>query len=310
MRIAVVGAGALGGFLGGLLARAEARVTFVARGRALASLQRHGVTCRPNRGDAFTLPVAVTADPHEVGPVDLVLLAVKMHDLDGAIETARPLVGPATAVLCVQNGIDAPGRVAAAFGEAAVIAGAIYLSATVESPGVYVQIGDPGFIHLGELHVGRTPRLESVAALFERGGLPAERHDDVWRPLWTKFMAICAFSGVTALTRLPLRQVLACPETRTLYRDVLDEVVTLAAAEGAPLPASAADEHMELLRQLERLPERGSMAYDLLAGRRIEIDALNGAVVQRGKAAGLPTPCNRVIYAALLPFANGAPDDA
>jgi 2-dehydropantoate 2-reductase len=310
VRIAVVGAGALGGFFGGLWARAGEEVAFVARGRTLAALREGGLRVRSRVAGEFALPVAATDDPAALGPVDLVFLGVKTYDLDGAIGTVRPLVGPATAVLCVQNGIEGPERVAAAFGERAVIAGAVYLSATVEAPGAIVQIGDLGSAHLGELAGGRTPRLEALAAAFARIAIPTELHDDVRLPLWRKFMAICAFSGLTALTRLTLAQIFACPETTALYRDAMAEVAAVARAEGIELPEGAADAVLASLTGLAEPPERGSMAYDLLAGRRLELEALNGAVVRRGAAASLATPVNRAIYAALKPFVAGDPDAA
>jgi 2-dehydropantoate 2-reductase len=310
VRIAVVGAGGLGGFFGALMIRAGEEVTFVARGRTLATLRERGLTVRSPRAGAFTVPAAATDDPAGIGAVDLVFLGVKTYDLDGACETIRPLVGPESAILCVQNGVDGPERVAARFGAGAVVVGTVYLSATVESPGMIVQFGDVGHLHLGEWTGGRTERLERLRDLFVRIGVPAEVHEDVRRPLWEKFMAICAFGGLTALTRLTLAQILACPESRALYRDVMAEVVAVGIAEGVDLPTEAADGMMSMLLALATPPERGSMAYDLLAGRRLELDALNGAVVRRGERLGVPTPYNRAIFAALKPYADGAPEAA
>ena len=310
MRIAVVGAGGLGGFFGALMARAGEDVTFVARGRTLGALRARGLTVRSPLVGEFTVPVATAADPAVLSAVDLVFLGVKTYDLDGAIATLRPLVGPETAVLCVQNGVDGPEVVAGAYGPGAVVVGTVYLSAMVEAPGTIVQYGAIGHVHLGEFAGGRTERLERLRDLCARIGVPATVHDDVRRPLWEKFMAICAFSGMTALTRLTLAQFVAFAETRALYRDVMAEVAAVARAEGVDLPADAADATMRMLDALEVLPERGSMAYDLLAGRRLEVDDLNGAVVRRGERLGVPTPYNRVIHAALKPFAGGAPEPA
>ena len=310
MRIAVVGAGALGGFYGGLLARAGENLTFVARGQTLATLRDAGLTVRSRLAGEFTLPVDATDDPDGIGPVDLVFLGVKTYDLNAAIATVRPLVGPETMVLCVQNGIDGPERVGNALGEGAVIAGAVYVSATVEAPGVVAQVGGPGLVHLGELTGGRTPRLKRLGELFVRAGVPTEVHADVRRPLWQKFMTICAMSGLTALTRLTLRQIFACPETRLLYRDLMAEVTAVARARGVDLPEDAADEMLRTVLAMDPPPERGSMAYDLLAGRRLEVEDLNGAVVRLGRELGVPTPINRVVHAALKPLAAGAPDPA
>lgn len=310
MRIAVVGAGALGGFYGGLLARAGEDVTFLARRQTLAILQQQGLTVRSLADDPWTIAVAATDDPASVGAVDLVFLAVKTYDLDGAIDTVRPLVGRATAILCVQNGITGPERIGAAFGHDQVIAGAVYVSATVPSPGVIVREGGPGLIHLGELSGGRTPRLERVAMALSGASVPIQLHDDIHVPLWNKFMAICAMSGMTALCRLTLRQIFAEPVSRQLYYDVMAEVVAVARAEGVALSVDAADTMLQLLLTTDQLPERGSMAYDLLAGRRLELPDLNGTVVRRGKRVGIPTPINRVIDAALRPYVNGDPHAA
>jgi 2-dehydropantoate 2-reductase len=307
VRIAVVGAGGLGGFFGALMTRAGEDVTFVARGRTLETLRERGLTVRSHLAGEFAVPVIATDDLAGIGPVDLVFLGVKMYDLDGAIATIRPLVGPGTAVLCVQNGVDGPEVVAGAYGPGAVVVGTVYLSAMVEAPGTIVQYGAIGHVHLGEFAGGRSQRLERIRDLCARIGIPATVHDDVRRPLWEKFMAICAFSGMTALTRLTLAQFVAFAETRALYRDVMAEVAAVARAEGVDLPVDAADATMRMLDGLKTLPERGSMAYDLLAGRRLEIDDLNGSVVRRGARLGVPTPYNRVIHAALKPFANGAP---
>jgi len=308
MRIVIVGAGALGGFYGGLMARAGEEVSFLARGKTAEALRTRGLTVRSKLAGDFTIPVTVLDDPAGAEPPDLIFFAVKAYDLEDAAERIRPLVGPETLVLSVQNGVDAEERLARIIGPDGIASGAVYVSATVEEPGVIAQVGGPGLVQFGPYAGVPMSRLAELKALFDRIGVANELHEDMRRPLWEKFMAICAMSGVSALTRLTLRQIFDCPESRALYRDVMAEVTAVARARGVDLPESAADRMMENLERMPALPERGSLAYDLMAGRRLELETLNGTVVRLGRESGVDTPCNRVIYAALKPYVDGSPD--
>ncbi len=243
----------------------------------------------------------------EAGAIDLIFFAVKAYDLDATARQIAPLVNDGVTLLAVQNGIEHPQQLAAHVGEDAVLPGVVYVSTTVTAPGVITHVGGPGLLQLGDAFAPNADRLERTAALFRDAGLPVETYPDLWPMLWRKFAAICAMSGVAALTRLTLAQMFAVPETRQLYRDTMDEVVQVAIARGVALPATTADELMTMLVAMPALPERGSMAYDLLAGRRLEIETLNGSTVRLGEASGVPTPINRVITASLLPYRNGTP---
>ena len=181
----------------------------------------------------------------------------------------------------------------------------VYVSTTVTAPGTIAHVGGPGLLQLGDAFAANPERLDRIAALFRDAGLPVETYPDLWPMLWRKFAAICAMSGVASLTRLTLAQMFAVPETRQLYRDTMNEVVQVAIARGVDLPASTADDLMAMLESMPAMPERGSMAYDLLAGRRLEIETLNGSAARLGAAAGGPTPINAVITAALLPYKDG-----
>jgi len=307
MRVAVMGAGALGGFYGALLARAGDDVTLIARGAHLDAIRVNGLTVKSVLVGDFTVPIGVTDDPASIGPVDLVLFCVKAFDLDQAAASIRPLVGPETMVLSVQNGIDNEERLAAVVGERAVIPAAVYVSNQVASPGVIVQSGGPGRVLIGELGGGLSPRLERLHAHLRQAGIDAEADPDIAVALWEKFVAICAFSGVTALVRLPLGPVTSCPETRAFCRGVLDEVASVGRARGVALPPPLADDTLDLLSQPRMAALYGSMAHDLIAGRRIEVETLNGTVVRLGAETGVPTPCNFAVYAALKPYADGTP---
>ncbi len=307
MRILIVGAGALGGFYGALLARAGNEVTVLARGAALEAVRDRGLTVESARYGSFTQPVKVISEPGDAGGHDLIFFAVKAYDLDATARQIAPSVTDGVTLLAVQNGIEHPQQLAGYVGEAAVMPGVVYVSTTVTAPGVISHVGGPGLLQLGDAFGENPERLERIAALFREAGLPVETYPDLWPMLWRKFAAICAMSGLAALNRLTLAQMFAVPETRQLYRDTMNEVVQVAIARGVDLPAATADELMGMLDAMPALPERGSMAYDLFAGRRIEIETLNGSAVRLGEAAGVATPINRVITASLLPYKDGTP---
>ncbi|CAN5814544.1 2-dehydropantoate 2-reductase [soil metagenome] len=307
MNIVVMGAGSLGGFYGALLARAGNDVTFVARGKTLEALRTNGLTVNSKLAGVFTIPVTATDDIASLSPPDLIFLSVKAYDLEAAAQAIAPLVGRHTTVLTVQNGIDHPRRIARHIEQPRIVPGVVYVSANVSEPGVIDQVGGPGRVLIGELAGPISARTESIRDVFSAAGIPTEIFDDIWTPLWEKFMAICAMSGVSALTRLTLQQIFNCTESRTLYRDIMAEVLSLARASSVDLPESAADDFLTMMLAMPELPLRGSMAYDLLAGRRLEVDTLNGTVVRMGEELGVPTPMNKAVFAALKPFAGGPP---
>jgi 2-dehydropantoate 2-reductase len=305
MRIAVVGAGGTGGFFGGLLARADEDVTFIARGAHLEAIRERGLTVKSRFVGDFTVKARATDDPAEVGPVDLVLFCVKAYDTESAATQMRPLVGPGTVVLPVQNGIDSAERIGRLVTSDAVIGGVAGASAVIEAPGVIDHRGGDR-IHFGELAGGTSPRTERLLPVVRKAGIKAELRPDIRVALWEKFVRICGLSGLTALTRLPLGPVLGCPETRELFRGTLREVEAVGRAEGVALPPDTVDTSIAFYAGAP--PDvRGSLYYDLAAGRRLEVDTLNGTVVRLGRERGVPTPLNFAIYAALKPYAAGAP---
>lgn len=306
MHIAVMGAGGTGGYFGGLLARAGHDVTFIARGAHLAALRSHGLTVRSRLAGDFTVSAQATDDPAEVGPVDLILFCVKAYDTDRAAELIRPLVGAETVVLPLQNGIDSAERIARAVGSEPVVGGVAFITSAIEEPGAVAQTGGPGKIVLGELDGSASVRTERLRRLCEQAGIAAELHPHIRTALWEKFIFICAFSGVTALTRLPIGPILASTEGSGLLRGVMEEVAAVARAWGITLPGDCVERGMALARGFEPWT-RGSLYHDLAAGRRLELETLNGTVVHLGRDYAVPTPYNFVIYAALQPYAAGAP---
>ena len=305
MRIVVIGAGGTGGYFGGLLARAGEDVSFLARGTQLEALRTRGLTVKSRLAGTFSLPVHATSDPQEIGAVDLVLFSVKTYDTEAASAGIGHFIGPETVVLPIQNGIDAAEQLSGEVGAQHIVGGVAYVTSQIESPGVIAQIAGAGSIELGELAGGQSERTQRVQQVLRHAGISAQLPPDIRVTLWEKFLLICAFSGVTALTRLPLRQVFAYQVTSALLKAVLKEGEALARAHGIALPVDIVERSYATLQALE--PEAmGSMAFDLLAGRRLEIEALNGTMVRLGKEHGMSLPFNATIYAALKPYANGA----
>jgi 2-dehydropantoate 2-reductase len=306
MRVTVMGSGGTGGYFGGLLARAGEEVTFVARGAHLAAIRAKGLRVRSRLVGDFTVPARATDDPADSGPADLVLFCVKAYDTESAAERLRPAVGPDTVVLPVQNGIDSAERIGRVVGPAHVIAGLAGVSSVVEAPGVIEHRAGPDVIQLGELDGQPSARTQRIADTLRQAGVKTHVRPDMRVALWEKFVLICGLSGLTALTRLPLGAVLACPETRTLFRQAMEETEAVGRAEGAAVP----DGHAERMVQFFEGSDpgiRGSLYYDLAAGRRLEIETLNGTVVRLGRLRGIPTPANFAVYASLKPYAEGAP---
>lgn len=306
MRIAVMGTGGTGGYFGGLLARAGEDVTFIARGDHLGAIRKNGLAIKSVLSGDFSIPAKATDNTRDMGPVDLVLFCVKAYDNAMAIDQIRPLIGPETVVLSVQNGIDNEQQIGEAIGPEHLVGCVAYVSSTIESPGVVAQRGGPGKIVFGEMQGGPSARTEALHSTLQNSGITAELHADIQIALWQKFLGICGVNGITALTRLPLGEILACEETRNLMRGTMQEVEAIGRASGAALVEGCVDQSMDLFSTMGA-SVRGSMYYDLAAGRRLELEVLNGTVVRLGGKHGIPTPINFVIYAALKPYLNGQP---
>jgi 2-dehydropantoate 2-reductase len=304
VRIAVMGTGGIGGYFGGRLARAGETVAFVARGEHLRAIQRDGLAVRSITGD-FVVRAPATDDPRRVpdlvGPVDLVLFCVKSYDTGAAAEALCPLLGPDTAVLTLQNGVVNVDTLARLLGAARVLGGLVYGFAVIEAPGV-VRHTQGGRIVVGELDGRLTPRVRAFAEAGGRAGFPVEATADVRRALWEKYLMICALSGTTALTRRPIGEIRACAESWRLYRMMLDELAALGRAEGVALPDDAAERSQAAADALNA-DSYSSLYHDLVQGRRLELEALQGHAVRLGIRHGIPTPALFAVYAALRPAA-------
>jgi len=306
MRIAVVGAGGVGGGFGAALAKAGADVTFIARGAHLAAMKAKGLRVEGGRGETHVMPTQATDDPADVGPVDLVLFCVKLWDVESAGERIRPLVGPGTAVIPLQNGIDAAERLIPILGAPAVMGGVAQISAVIAEPGVVRQTGTFMRLVFGELDGTRSTRGEAFLELCRKAGFDATLSEAILTELWMKFILLATNASVTALTRQPLGKLRDDPDMRPQFVAAYKEVIDVGRARGVKLPADVLD---KMLAFNAGAPPtmKASMAIDLERGNRIELPWLGGKVVELGRQLGVPTPTHALMYAALKPYAMGAP---
>ncbi|HEV3408544.1 MAG TPA: 2-dehydropantoate 2-reductase [Gaiellaceae bacterium] len=304
MKIAVFGAGGVGGYFGGRLARAGADVHLIARGAHLRALREHGLRVRSVRGDFEVSPPA-TDDPADIGACDVVFFCVKAYDTDEAARRLSPLLHRETAVISLQNGVDNEEKLAAVVGSTHVLPGAAFIFASIGEPGVVVDAGGPGSLVFGEPDGVATERGQRLLALCKAAGVPAEFVPDIRVRLWAKFVFICAQAGMTACTRLPIGEIRATPASWEMFRRILAEVAALAAAEDVALPA---DQVASIMAFAEALEPGGfsSLYHDLVGGRRMELEALHGFVVRRSRHHGLPAPMTEAVYALLKPHADAA----
>lgn len=309
LRIAVMGAGSIGGYFGGILARGGHQVTLVARGAHLNALVRDGlsiITDDQRLHVACPGQIQATDDPTKVGLVDLVLLTVKTYHNPQAIPAMLPLVGSDTAVLVLQNGIDSYLAAAQAVGAEKVLPGAAYIEASLAEPGVVRQTGGVVRIVLGESDNRDSSRGRGVQQALEGSGIPAQFTTDIQKTLWSKFLFIATLAGVTSLSRQTLAELLPRPEWRRVVVACLREIEAVGRASGAGLDPRTVEQTLDYMEgSLEQM--QASMHADILAGRPLELEALNGGVVRAGLRAGVPTPINDLIYAMLKPYAAGQP---
>lgn len=305
MKILVMGTGGVGGYFGAKLARAGEELTFVARGEHLSAMHARGLRIRSRIEGEFSVAAAATDDLTTAGPADLVLLCVKSYDTEAAARVLGPAVGPETAVVSLQNGVDNEEKITAIVGPGHVLGGAAYVFANIEAPGV-IQHSLGGRIIFGELDGKERPRARLILEALEGAGIPVELTPDIRRVLWEKYLFIVAQSSMTALTRCPIGVVRSLPEPRTMYRLILEELAVLAKAEGVGLAVQVVETILAATDSLA--PTVYSSLYDdLTRGKRLEIEALQGHAVRLGERHGIPTPMCFAAYAGLMPYVNGPP---
>jgi 2-dehydropantoate 2-reductase len=303
-----MGAGAIGGYVGGRLAEAGAEVTFIARGAHLEALQTSGLTIESPEGRLHLPTISATADPASLGPVDLVLFTVKLTDAEAAAAAILPLMGEGTRVLTLQNGIDSKAILERHVGPSRVAAGVIYIAAGIEQPGVVRHPGGPHLLMADAL--GGDPAMAELFAMSDGLiGLDVEPHAAPDQIIWRKFVDLVAFSGVTCLARSPIGRVRAHPATAEFMCALLEENVAVARAEGIALPDDHVEQRLAFLGTLPD-PAKSSMLMDLEAGKPLELPWLAARICELGAGHGIDTPANRAVVAALAPFVHGRPGDA
>jgi len=300
MRIAVFGAGAVGGYYGTRLAQAGHEVSVVARGAHLAASRAGGLRLASVAGDAVLEPAQATDRPEEIGEVDWVICGVKAWQLPAAARAMRPLVGRNGSVLPLQNGVESQEVLGGELGADRVVGGTTWILSEVVEPGLIRHSGAEPRIALGEPGGGGSARVEALAEALRRAGVRADVSADVRVEIWTKFLFIASVSGVGAVTRLPLGAWRDVPETRAMLRAAIEEAAAVARARGIPLAVDAVG---STLAFVDRLPPHStaSMQRDVTEGRPSELDAQSGALVRLGREAGVPVPTHAFIEAALRP---------
>jgi 2-dehydropantoate 2-reductase len=306
MKIAVMAAGAVGGYFGARLADAGHDVTFIARGAHLDAIKRDGLKVESTLGDLQLKDAKATDDPKTVGPVDVVLFAVKLWDTEAAGQAMLPLVGPNTRVITLQNGVDSVERLAPIVGDAAAIGGATYVVSNVPAPGTIRHTGQIAKILCGRLDRRPDPVLAKYVYEIMAAKIDITLSDDMWLDLWKKFAILSGTSGATASTRQTLGVIRDDSDMRALLQRLMQETVTVGRAAGVPF---ADDFSTELDRAIAGFPPtmRASMANDLEAGNRLELDWLAGKVVGLGRKYSIATPTQDAVYAILKPFRMGKP---
>jgi 2-dehydropantoate 2-reductase len=303
VKIAVYGTGGVGGYFGGKLAQAGADVSLIARGPHLERLRRDGLKVRGALGD-FSLRLAATDDPAEIGPCDYVLFCVKSYDTDDAAKGLAPLVGPETAVVSLQNGMDNEERIAAHVGWEHVMAGVSYIYAHISEPGI-IQARGLGKVVFGELDAPTSDRGTRLLELFLKSGTDAELSGNIREAMWRKYTFILALSGMTAAARVPIGVIRSTPETWSMFRAIIEEAIALARAEGVELPEDTLERHLQFAHKLDA-NGYSSLHHDLVQGKRLELDALHGHAVRLGDRHGVPVPMCEAVYAVLRPWAAGS----
>lgn len=303
MKIAIFGSGGVGGYFGGKLAAAGEDVTFIARGTHLAALQGGGLRIDSPLGDLRLPTVQVTDRPQDVGPVDVVLFTVKLYDVDAAAATLAPMIGPDTVVITLQNGVDAMDMVARHVGADHVAGGAAYIVVVIDQPGHLRHTAAQQLV-FGERYGRRSDRLVAFEQAGLKAGFQAQAIDDVDAALWTKFVRLATWSGMTTVTRSPMGIVREDPQLFAMMMTAIAEVIAVGRARGIKFPADLMDSTLALIRNFPP-NSKSSMLEDLERGRRLELPWLSGAVVRLGNEAGVPTPTHQFITTVLTPFVNG-----
>jgi len=300
MRVVVFGTGGAGGYFGAQLTRAGADVIFIARGDHLSAIRKHGLCIESPAGESAFRPTLATDDPTQVGKADVVLVGVKAWQVTQAAEAIRPMIGPETFVVPLQNGVEAPSQLAAALGSEHVLGGLCGTFSWVTAPGRIRSVGAGNYIKFAELDNRPSDRAEQLRRVFERAGVNAEIPSDIHKALWQKFLLVTSFGGVGAVTRAPIGIIRTIPETRRLLEQCMQEVLALARARQVALADTVVADTMTVV---DSLAARGttSLQRDIMDGKPSELEFWNGAVVRLARDVEVATPLHEFIYQCLLP---------
>jgi len=305
MKIAVMAAGGVGGYFGARLAAAGHEVSFIARGAHLAAIRERGLRLDSDIGNLHLTDARATDDPAEIGPVDVVMFAVKLWDTETSAAACKPLIGPGTAVIPFQNGVDSIDALTRILGPEHTLGGVARISAVISEPGVIRQMGDFTILQFGEVDGTESDRVKAFAAACDEAGFKGQIVPDVRFALWEKFVFLAALSGITAAARSPLGLIRASDAGTLMLRRAIEETAAVGRAKGIDL----SDEVVERVWSLgQKMPDglKASMLADLEAGRRLEAPWLSGAVSRMGRETGVPTPVHDTLYAVVSPFETGA----
>jgi 2-dehydropantoate 2-reductase len=299
MRIAAMAAGAVGGYFGARLAAAGHDVFFIARGAHRDAIAKSGLTIESLLGDLHLPKPNVTDDPAKVGPVDIVLFAVKLWDTEKAAEQARPLVGENTRVITLQNGVDSVERIAPILGIEQTIGGLASISASIVAPGVIKHTSQPAKMRFGHPDKRADDKLNAFVDASKAAKLDIALAADIQRELWEKFIFLTALAGSTASLRSSIGPIIADPELRGFFRTLMEEAFAVGKAKGVALDTAFLDEQMRFVVNQIEPGRKASMAYDLERGKRLELDWLTGKVRALGRTLGIPTPASDAVYIVL-----------
>lgn len=302
MKIAVMGAGGIGGCYGGLLAQAGNDVTLIARGAHLAAIKEKGLQLIQPEGD-FTVAVAATDNPSQAGPVDLVIFSVKAHQNS----KAAPLIGEDTTILTIQNGVESADELGQDYGAERVLPGSAYLLSNIASPGVIKQLSLAPRVAFGESNGDQSQRAVAIRDSFCEANIEAELSDDISKALWSKLLYNSPANGMASAARLSPRDLIEYPHGAAMFRSAIQEVASVGTAYGIPFGQDDVQGAMDLITA-RPMGARGSMQADLEAGRPLELEAIVGSVGRIGRKVNVPTPIFDMLYALLLPHIDGSPE--
>lgn len=299
MKIAAMAAGAVGGYFGARMAAAGHDVFFIARGAQREAIKKNGLRIESVHGDLHLPKPNVTDDPGQAGPVDIVLFAVKLWDTEKAAEQARPLVGPNTRLITFQNGVDSVERIAPIIGKTQTVCGVAAIASVIASPGVIKHTSQFASIRFGHADKHADPMLQAFADAGKAAKLDIGLSADIEVERWQKFIFLTAMSGATSALRSPIGPIVADPELRAFFRQLMEEALVVGRAKGVPLDPAVIDSRMDFVINKVERGMKASMAHDLDRGNRIELDWLSGKVREFGRELGIPTPASDTVYTVL-----------